>query len=118
MMAGRATSTHELLPSERRFLRAMQSLHYGRFEAIKIQRGEVVLDPWPTAICNVKFGAASLAGQRECPSEFELKKQIVEFFEYVRAVDAGEIRTLIVHDGLPFSMEIEPRSLLTGEQHD
>jgi hypothetical protein len=28
-------------------------------------------------------------------------------FEYVRAVDAGEIRTLEVKSGLPFSMEIE-----------
>ena len=37
----------------------------------------------------------------------ELRQQIAEFFAYVREVDAGEIRTLEIRHGLPFSMEVE-----------
>jgi len=32
---------------------------------------------------------------------------VAEFFEYTRAVDAGEIRTLEIRHSLPFSMEVE-----------
>ena len=38
--------------------------------------------------------------------EFELKQQTVQLFEFVRSVDAGEIRVLEVRGGLPFTMEI------------
>ncbi|MGA7411259.1 MAG: hypothetical protein WBW33_12285 [Bryobacteraceae bacterium] len=36
-----------------------------------------------------------------------MKRQISELFEYVRAIDNGEIRILAVRHGLPFYMEIE-----------
>jgi len=103
-------ATHDLLPSERRFLTAMQQLGYGRFEFLRIERGELVLDPWPSTVCNVKFCAANSALLKARRPEFELKKQCTEFFEFVRAVQAGEIRTLEVQSGLPFSMEIEHRA--------
>jgi len=33
--------------------------------------------------------------------------QVAELYQYVRSVDSGEIRTLEVKSGLPFSMEID-----------
>jgi len=39
--------------------------------------------------------------------EFELKRQVAELFDYVRTIEAGEIRCLEVRHGLPFSMEVE-----------
>jgi hypothetical protein len=108
MSSERPASTRDLLASESRFAAAMQQLGYGRFEFLRIECGELILDPWPSTVRNVKFCAADSARLKESP-EFELKKQVAEFFEYVRAVDAGEIRTLEVQNGLPFSMEIEHR---------
>jgi hypothetical protein len=35
-----------------------------------------------------------------------LKQQTAQLFEFVRSVDAGEIRVLEVRGGLPFAMEI------------
>jgi hypothetical protein len=32
---------------------------------------------------------------------------MIEFLEYVRTIDSGEIRCLEVRHGLPFSMEVE-----------
>lgn len=115
--ANRPSSTHDLLPSERAFVVAMQQLSFGRFPFLRIERGEFVLTPWPTGLHTVKFGAK---GDRpELPDgEFQLKTQVAELFEYVRTVDIGEIRALEVKCGLPFSMEVECRRELTGGRRD
>ena len=42
--------THNLSEAERRFVAAMNDLGYGRFESIQINRGALVLNPWPKAI--------------------------------------------------------------------
>ena len=107
--AGRSVSTHDLSPSERAFVVAMQQLGFGRFEGLRIGNGELVLDPWPTTVRGVKFGSEGIAVSRTPPDEFDLKRQVIELFEYVRTLDAGEIRCLEVRHGLPFSMEIEHR---------
>lgn len=105
----RILSTSDLRASERAFVAAVQRLGFGRFEFLRIENGELVLDPWPTTVRGVKFGLGDAANSMIFPGEFELKRQVVEFFDYVRAVDAGEIRCLEVRHGLPFSMEIEHR---------
>lgn len=99
-------TTKDLLPPENRFIAAMQHLCFGRFEFLRIEKGELVLDPWPTTVQGVKFGSEGPATSPP-QGEFQLKRQVVEFFEYVRAVDAGEILCLEVRHGLPFSMEVE-----------
>lgn len=103
----RPATTRDLQPSERAFVAAMSRMGFGRFEYVRIERGAIVIDPWPTAVRDVKFGAQDPGASKLLPAEFELKPQVAELFEYVRAVDSGEIRTLEVKSGLPFSMEIE-----------
>jgi hypothetical protein len=99
-------STCDLRPLERRFVRAMQELGHGRFECLRILRGELVLDPWPTTIRSVKFGSPNPNLPMCAAAEFGLKKQIEEFFAHVRAVDSGVIRVLEVRGGLPFCMDL------------
>jgi hypothetical protein len=107
-MTGAPPSTGDLRDSERRFVAALQLLGYGRLEGLLIRYGELVLDPWPTTIRDVKFG--SRANQPEPKGDdFLLKQQVVEFFEHIRSVDSGVIRALEVKNGLPFTMEIEHR---------
>jgi len=98
-------STHDLLPSERALVEAMQDLGFGRFEFMRIDHGEIALDPWPMCVRDVKF--CSTWERPTTAEDFLLKPQVTDLFEYVREVDAGEIRTLEVKHGLPFSMEIE-----------
>ncbi len=100
-------SASELRSSERAFIEAVQRLGFGRFEFLRIHKGELVLDPWPTTVRGVKFGSDDHTTSRTPPDEFQLKRQVIELVEYVRAVDAGEIRTLEIRHGLPFSMEVE-----------
>ena len=110
--ANPTTSTEDLLPSERRFLAAMQALGFGRFEYVQIRKGDIILDPWPVAVRDVKFGAEG-ASERALHPASQLKRQVTEFFEYTRDVDDGEIRTLEIRHGLPFSMEVE---LVAGQR--
>jgi len=100
-------STRDLLPSEYRFAIAMQQIGFGSFESVRIKSGELVLDPWPTTIRDVKFGSEDRSAPLTSSAEFQLKRQVVELFEYVREVDSGEIRCLEIRHGLPFAMEVE-----------
>jgi hypothetical protein len=84
----------------------MQAVGFGRFEYVQIRKGQIVLDPWPAAVRDIKFGGET-PGERPAHLEYQLKRQVAEFFEYTRDVDAGEIRTLEIRHGLPFSMEVE-----------
>jgi hypothetical protein len=99
-------TTQDMLPSEATFLAAMQQLGFGRFEYLQIRNGELLLNPWPVAVRDVKFGTPANTGSPAAATS-ALRPQVAEFFAYVREVDAGEIRELDVRHGLPFSMEIE-----------
>ena len=99
-------TTQHLLPTETAFLAAMQRLGFGRFEYLQIRGGELVLDPWPVMVRDVKFAAGQHTGKPAEPNS-DLRPQVAEFFAYVRDVESGEIRELEVRHGLPFSMEIE-----------
>ena len=102
----RPTTTQGLLASEATFLAAMQQLGFGRFEYLQIRGGELVLNPWPVAVRDIKFAAAANCA-KPADATSDLRPQVAELFEYVRDVDAGEIRELQVRHGLPFSMEVE-----------
>lgn len=98
-------TTLDLLPSEVAFVTAMQQLGFGRLEYLKIRSGELVLDPWPDTIQDIKFATPKNNGKPELAAD-ELRPQIAEFFDYVRSGDAGEIRILEIRHGLPFAMEV------------
>lgn len=96
----------------------MSKLGFGRFEFLRIEKGELTLDPCPIAVREVKLGSRDPGASKAPPDEFELKPQIADLFEYVRATDVGEIRTLVIHHGIPFTMEVDHRSLPPGGNLD
>jgi hypothetical protein len=102
----RPKSTCDLRDSEREFIRAMQQLGFGRVELLEIRSGEVVLDPWPAMIRSVKLGTEERA-LNTASGEFELKRCVVDLFDYVRSVKVGRIRRLEIQHGLPLRMEVE-----------
>jgi hypothetical protein len=99
-------STRDLLPSEQRIVADMQQRRFCRYEFISIRGGELVLNPWPATVTAVRFASQDPATTNPA-AEFQLKRQMIEFLEYVRTIDSGEIRCLEVRHGLPFSMEVE-----------
>ena len=107
-------STADLRPTERTFVRAMSRLEYGTFEQVKIERGELVLDPWPASVRDVKFGVAGESG-KVAAEPYELRRQVVQFIECVRAIETGIIRVLDVRGGLPFGMKLEQQPVEGGD---
>lgn len=101
----RPLSSSDLLPSEIQFIAALQQLEFGYFESLQIKQGELILNPWPRAVRLVMFGGEAVRDSGQ-PQDFDLKKPVADFLEYVRTVDDGEIRQLKVRRGLPVSMEI------------
>ena len=106
MKRGRPATTKDLLPSERSLLEMIRTLAFGQIEFLRIRAGEPILDPKPTIVNALKFGV-SRESIAPAVSEFDLKREAVDLIEYTRDVDDGEIRSLVVRHGLPFSMEIE-----------
>src|SRR4051794_27591083 len=106
MRCTRLASTVDLNLSERHFVTLLQGLGFGRFEFLRIEHGQLILDPPPTTVREVKF-CAKPNQPETAAADFSLKQQVVELFEFIRSVDIGEIRVLEVRNGLPFSMEIE-----------
>ena len=102
----RATWTHDLLPSERLFLAAINELGHGHVERLRIQHGQLILDPWPETVQAVSLGSKDSLPHKRLQKEFELKPAVVQFFHYVRSIDEGEIVLLKVHRGLPTSMQV------------
>jgi len=107
MKHGKPNSTKDLLSSERTLLDAMRVIDFGQIEFLRIRGGEPVLDPWPTVVRDLKFGVDRQEPRATSRTDFELKREVAELFEYTREVEDGEIRALVVRHGLPFTMEIE-----------
>jgi len=84
----------------------MRRLGYGRYEMLRIERGELVLTPWPITIRQVKFGSSDPGSEKERRGEFKLKEQIAQLFEYTRSVSSGQISILEIRGGLPFAVQI------------
>ena len=110
MKRGKPTSTKDLAPAERTVLDAIRQIGFGQIEFLRIRAGQPVLDPWPVVVRDLKFGVERQDLPATRSSDFELKREAAELFEYTREVEDGEIRVLVVRHGLPFTMEVE----LTG----
>lgn len=107
MKGGRPATTKDLLPAERTLLDMIRALGFGQIEFLRISAGEPVVDPWPTVVRDLKLGTERYEAVSTGATEFELKREAADLFEYTRDVDHGEIRCLVVRHGLPFSMEVE-----------
>ena len=80
---GRPKSTRDLLPSENRFVTALQQLEYGRFEGILIHQRELVTDPWPIAVRLVKFGEKNMQLVPPAPDFLEVRRGLPVSMEII-----------------------------------
>jgi hypothetical protein len=110
-------SMRDLRPSERQFVDAMRRLGHGRFESLRIQRGELVLEPPPTAVRSVKFGKPTPNRPEHPSSAFDLKQEVAQLFSVIRSVEAGEIRVIEVRGGLPFAMDVAAEPTVQPDQN-
>jgi hypothetical protein len=82
----------------------MDELYFGRIEGLAICGGQPVFDPPPRAIRQVKLGGANGPRAETDHSDFALKTQIVELFEFFSQLGDGTIETLEIQYSLPFRL--------------
>ena len=59
----------------------MHEIGFGRFESLRIERDELVLEPWPTAIRTLKFGMEEAAKQTALLDEFGVQAPSHRFLQ-------------------------------------
>ena len=114
MSCGKPITTKDLLPSERTLVGMMSAIGFGQIELLRLEKGEPVVTPPPTIVRTLKFGVDRYEPRSTAGSDFDLMREVADLFEYIRDVDVGEIRTLVVRHGLPISMEIELAGQVCG----
>lgn len=89
-----------------RLVHLMQTIGFGRIEALRISDGEPVLDPAPRVIRKRKNTSAS-EPPRIAADDFALKSELVVFFRDFDLIRDGTILTIDVAHGLPILHEFE-----------
>lgn len=95
-----------LSPNRRRLLELLQKVNFGRLESIRFQNGEPLFEPHPIVVREHKFASENGARPEIHASNFQLKQQVVELFEYFDEIRNGVVDVLEVKHGLPFRMMV------------
>lgn len=95
-----------LPPARRQLLERLQQINFGRVEGLVVRNQQPVLDPPPTVIREVKFGAENGPRPELHVDDFTLKSQVVELLDALDDLCDGVIDVLEVKHGLPFRMLI------------
>lgn len=90
----------------KRLVELMQHINFGRVEGLVVRNQQPVLDPPPTVIREVKFGAENGPRPELHLDDFTLKSQVVELLDALDDLCDGVIDVLEVKHGLPFRMLI------------
>jgi hypothetical protein len=87
-----------------RLVDLMQQINFGRLENLVVADGQVVMDPPPRVVREIKFGSENGARRELSLGDFALKAQVVELMQYIDDLQDGEIDVLEIKGGLPFRM--------------
>jgi len=100
-------SLENVPPNRRQFVRFIQERNFCVILGLVVRHGGPVLDPMPKVIRLVKFPGPSGPRPEVASEDFALKKEMLEFFQYLDRLKDGRIARLEIRDGLPFRMEVE-----------
>jgi hypothetical protein len=97
----------QLSPARRRLLDLLQSIGFGRIEALRIVDREPVLSPPPRILRSIKLGGDARPGHEPTSENYVLKKPLRDLFDELDRLGTGLIVRLDLKDGLPCSLVIE-----------
>ena len=101
------TRWNDLTPNERRLVRLMQRINFGRVQNLVVREGQPMFDPAPRSQRDHKFGGQNGVRAEMSLDDYVLKKEVVELFRQLRKLGNGTIVNLEVRAGLPFLMTDE-----------
>ena len=92
----------KLSPARQALVRLMQQINYGEIRGLAVEDGNPVMNPAPTVIRAVKFGAENGARHEITQRDFALKEQVAQLFGEIERLSVGEIERIEIKGGLPF----------------
>ncbi len=99
-------SKSQLSEARQRLLESMQRITFGRLEGLAVRAGEPVFDPPPRVIREFKPGSNAKRSEANL-SDFALRKELAELFDYFSRVQNVTILSIEVLHGLPFKVTVE-----------
>jgi hypothetical protein len=100
-------SKSSLSEPQRRLVDLFQQINFGRIEALRVRAGMPSFDPEPRIIQTLKMGGQNGPRDEAGLPDFWLKQPLVELLLTIREIGDGEVLTIDVKHGLPFSVEVE-----------
>lgn len=91
---------------ERRLIRLLQEVPFGRIEEIRVKGGSPVFQPAPRIVRTLKMGGHNGPREEVTHEDFLLKRSVVELLEIIRTMRDDEILTVVLMHGLPHFLEI------------
>ncbi len=90
-----------------RLVELMQRINFGSIEKLVVRKGELIFDPPPRVVREVKFCGENGPRPEVAKPDFTLKAQVRDLFAQIQAMGDGVIHSIEVKHGLPFKMIIE-----------
>jgi hypothetical protein len=88
----------------------MQEVNFGTIERLPVRGGEPVVEPLPEVERVYKIGGENGPRPTAQQQDFELKDEVIEFFEYLRTLGTCIVRRVEICHGLPRVMAVrEPK---------
>ena len=97
----------DLPSSQKRLLKLMQSVNFGRIEQLVIRNGQPIFDPPPRVVREIKLGTENSSRPETALEDFVLKKQVRDLFDQFLHLNNATVRTLVIQNGLPIRMSVE-----------
>jgi hypothetical protein len=95
---------------ERRLVELLQDLNFGRIEGLRVYGGVPIFDPAPRVVQTLKMGGQNGPREEASLQDFWLKQPLVDLLQTLRGIGEGEVLSIDVKHGLPFTVEIERRA--------
>ncbi|MFH1313094.1 MAG: hypothetical protein ABIJ00_07665 [Candidatus Eisenbacteria bacterium] len=97
-----------MLSAGRRWLvETMQGLNYGSIHGLLVVDGEPMSDPPPRIVRELKIPGDNDPRPESQLSDFELRSEVIQFFDELDRLGSGTIERIEVRHGVPFRVFIE-----------
>jgi len=93
---------YELSFSQRRLLRLVESVGFGKIIDLRIQAGQPVLDPPPRIQRELKFGVIPTKCRSSADTGPAVRSEHTELLELIRTIGSGRISVIEIRHSLPF----------------
>jgi hypothetical protein len=99
-----APTKRALSPERRRLVELMQEIDHGRIKCLEIHAGEPVFSPKVLVEQHIRFGKPNAPNNAQSKTDFVLRKEAVQLFEFFDTKWTFTIRSLEVQNGLPMGI--------------